>query len=369
MKSPNPKRRPGWLAAPLLAMTVGLTGCISGMVNQYFSGMTKELQEHGVSAEATILKVWDTGWTVNEDPVVGMEVEVRPPEGPVFEATIKKTLISRIDLPQFQPGRVVPVRYDPKNPAVVAVDFGGQVASSGGPVASSGGSGNPYRDRFVRAPTGTAFLPPPPGLHVYLGTADSVADEVALAENGYALLGESVVEGGSNLQQAIDQGKEVGAAMVVVYGHFDLPAGLTLTVLPYQARPRETAEPGQSDASQPVEESLVPRMAGTERAALYFGRNRPPILGVLLRALDDREKTRLSLENGVAVVAVDEGSPAAASHIQRGDILLAIDGKAVVDLAGTAALLKSAAGRAAVIDLERGGERLSVAVQLNPAGQ
>jgi membrane-associated protease RseP (regulator of RpoE activity) len=118
------------LAAILLSLTVALTGCLAGMINEHFSGMTKDLQEHGVSAEATILKIWDTGWTVNNSPVIGMQVEVRPPDGPAFEATIKKTMISRIDLPQFQPGKVVPVLYDPKDLAVVAVDFGGEAAES-----------------------------------------------------------------------------------------------------------------------------------------------------------------------------------------------------------------------------------------------
>ena len=135
MRSSHPWRRSAMsprrigLAVLALALTVGLTGCLAGVINGYFSGMTKELQEHGVGAEATILKVWDTGWTVNDDPVIGMHVEVRPSNGSAFEATIKKTLISRIDLPQFQPGRVVPVRYDPKDSTIVAVDFGGEAAA------------------------------------------------------------------------------------------------------------------------------------------------------------------------------------------------------------------------------------------------
>lgn len=344
----------GRLGVLLLAMAAGLTGCVSGV----FTGMTKELREHGVTAEATILKIWDTGWTVNEDPVIGMRVEVRPPDGPVFEATIAKTLISRIDLPQFQPGKVVPVRYDPTNRAVVAVDFEGQ--------AASGGTGNPYHDSFVRAPSGAAFQPPQ-ALNVYLGTGDSAADEVALVENGYALLGASAVEGGSDLQQAIAQGKEIGAAVVVVYGHFDVPGGSTLTVLPFQARSLDATERGQSSRSLSVDESIVPKLTASERAAFYFARMRPPILGVGLRALNDQERALLNLKAGVAVIAVTEGSPAEAAHIQRGDIIVAIDGKPTADLTGVPALLKSVAGRKVGFDLMRAGTPVSVDVQLNPA--
>ena len=94
---------------------------------------------------------------------------------------------------------------------------------------------------------------------------------------------------------------------------------------------------------------------------------RPSILGVGLRALDDREKSQLGRKGGIAVVAVTEGSPAAAAHIQAGDIIVAIDGHAIVDLAGTPALLASVAGRTVSIDLVRAGAPVSVTARLNPA--
>ena len=75
-----------------------------------------------------------------------MKVLVRPPDRPDFEATIEKTTVSRIALAQFQPGAVVPVRFDPQNPALVAVDPDGDPSAES--VASSG---NPYRDRYERA--------------------------------------------------------------------------------------------------------------------------------------------------------------------------------------------------------------------------
>ena len=97
-----------------------LSGCA---IADRMSGVSKarDLQKRGVSAEATILKVWDTGMTVNEDPVVGLLLEVRPSDTGVYQAETK-ALISRIDVPQFQPGHVIPVRYDPKDPKEVAID-------------------------------------------------------------------------------------------------------------------------------------------------------------------------------------------------------------------------------------------------------
>lgn len=83
------------------------------------------LRQTGAPGWATILRLWDTGITVNDDPVVGMEVEVRPlhpSDGAPFRAVIPKSRISRLDVPRVQPGMEVAVRYDPRDPSRVALD-------------------------------------------------------------------------------------------------------------------------------------------------------------------------------------------------------------------------------------------------------
>jgi hypothetical protein len=106
----------------LLAAAIGLASCA---IADRISGVsdTKALQGTGIAAEATIQKIWDTGITVNQDPVIGMEVEVQPPEGQAWRATIPKSLISRLDIPRFQPGQRVSVRYDPHDTSRVALDM------------------------------------------------------------------------------------------------------------------------------------------------------------------------------------------------------------------------------------------------------
>jgi hypothetical protein len=106
----------------LLGAALGLASC--AMIDRV-SGVSeaKALQETGVAAEATIQRIWDTGITVNQDPVIGMEVEVRPADGQPWHATIPKSLISRLDIPRFQPGKRVSVRYDPHDTARVALDM------------------------------------------------------------------------------------------------------------------------------------------------------------------------------------------------------------------------------------------------------
>lgn len=107
------------VAAALMAVCGG--GCaIAGRM----SGVSdaRALHEAGKPAEATILEIWDTGMTVNDDPVAGFLLEVRPAGGDAYRARTKLR-IPRLAVPQFQPGRVVPVRIDPRDAAHVALDI------------------------------------------------------------------------------------------------------------------------------------------------------------------------------------------------------------------------------------------------------
>ena len=110
-------------AAMLLvgALAVLLSSC--ALANR-MSGMdvVHDLQTRGLAAEAKILKIWDAGVRVNDDPVVGFLLEVYPPDGESYEAQTKGP-ISIVHMPRFQPGAVVPVRIDPQNPARVALDI------------------------------------------------------------------------------------------------------------------------------------------------------------------------------------------------------------------------------------------------------
>ena len=110
-----------WRTAVLLASAILATGCIA---IENMAGITdmRELQSIGDPAEAEILRVWATGMSLNDDPVIGMEVEVQPLEGERYRAVIPKSVISRIAIPRFQPGEVIAVRYDPRDPARVGLD-------------------------------------------------------------------------------------------------------------------------------------------------------------------------------------------------------------------------------------------------------
>ena len=81
----------------------------------------KRVLQYGEPAQAKILKIWDTGVTVNDNPQVGMLLTVYPEKNLApFQAETKK-IISRLHIPQIQTGEMLTVKYNPYNPSEVAV--------------------------------------------------------------------------------------------------------------------------------------------------------------------------------------------------------------------------------------------------------
>ncbi len=104
----------------VLAAVLVLGGC--AVINRVDGvQQARELRRTGVAASGEILRIWDTGITVNNDPVIGALVRVTPPEGEPFEASTK-CLIGRLDVPRFQPGAEVPVSFDPSDHSRVSIE-------------------------------------------------------------------------------------------------------------------------------------------------------------------------------------------------------------------------------------------------------
>lgn len=99
-----------------------LLGCAAIVDNFSGRGEACAILAIGTPAIGTIVRLVDTRTTINDDPVVEFVVRVVPVEGTAYEARAR-ALVSRLDVPQFQPGRVVPVRYDPKDRTRIALDL------------------------------------------------------------------------------------------------------------------------------------------------------------------------------------------------------------------------------------------------------
>lgn len=68
--------------------------------------------KNGVTAEAEVVEIGDTGVTINDNPQVRLLLEVRPERAGVFMAEVK-TVVSRLQVGQIVPGTHVKVLYDP----------------------------------------------------------------------------------------------------------------------------------------------------------------------------------------------------------------------------------------------------------------
>jgi hypothetical protein len=118
-----------WAELPMLTryslMISGVLGVVSTLL-LVGAPIVSAIQNHailanGLLAQATIIRVFDTGTTINNDPVVRLLLEVKPPDQPTFQAETER-LVSRLHIPQVQPGSIVQVKYNPVSHAVALLD-------------------------------------------------------------------------------------------------------------------------------------------------------------------------------------------------------------------------------------------------------
>jgi hypothetical protein len=107
-------------AFAVACVSIAAAGC--GMVDRFTGEKeARQIRATGVPAEATVVQIWDTGVTVNNDPVVGFLLDVQPSNQGPFQARTK-ALVSRLAVPRVQPGAHLRVFFDPKDTTRVAID-------------------------------------------------------------------------------------------------------------------------------------------------------------------------------------------------------------------------------------------------------
>lgn len=79
-----------------------------------------DLLETGEQATATVLKIENTGMSVNDNPAVHLALEVQRNDREPYTAVIT-TVVDIVALPRVQPGCTVNVRVNAAHPEEVAV--------------------------------------------------------------------------------------------------------------------------------------------------------------------------------------------------------------------------------------------------------
>jgi hypothetical protein len=86
------------------------------------------LLRSGAFGHARILQLGQTGTYLNNQPQLQLMVEVTPmqqggyPAAMAFQSSFTQ-FVPMMAMARVQPGAVVPVRYDPMNPAKMTIDF------------------------------------------------------------------------------------------------------------------------------------------------------------------------------------------------------------------------------------------------------
>jgi hypothetical protein len=112
------KGGPGWGGVFVVGLVLAICGVGLGPMILRECDNDRILKV-GTPASARVLSIRPTGNLHNDQPEVKIKLEVTGPER-AFEATVT-TYMSPVYLPQFQPGAVVAVKYDPKHRRDVAL--------------------------------------------------------------------------------------------------------------------------------------------------------------------------------------------------------------------------------------------------------
>lgn len=97
--------------APLIVIPIVLL--ISGFaMRPFFRILFPREIKNALTAQAKVLKVWDTGVSINDNPQVRLLLHVTPSMSAAFDAEAK-TIVSRLSAARVQPGITAEIKYDP----------------------------------------------------------------------------------------------------------------------------------------------------------------------------------------------------------------------------------------------------------------
>ena len=109
-------------AVPIIILTIVII-VVAMIFVRRLSGNTsanRQLLATGETAQATVLRMSDTGMRINDNPRVSLLLEVHPTTRPAYQVEIKQ-VISMLQASQYQPGQQLEVKIDPADPKKVAI--------------------------------------------------------------------------------------------------------------------------------------------------------------------------------------------------------------------------------------------------------
>jgi hypothetical protein len=233
------------------------------------------------------------------------------------------------------------------------------------------------------------LLPPPNQPALYTHSDNVQADAMRMATDGYVLIGTSSFYAPANKvtkDQAIAQGKEVGASVVLIKSQYkDTRSGVVPFTLAnpnvvstvntsgtvYGTNGNSATYSGSGTVTTPGGYSTYAIPYSVDRNdffASYWAKRDPNKihLGLNYLPLPNEVRKKLERNTGVQVAAVVKGTPAFKANFIEGDILLSLNGEDIIDVASLSAALNQLAGQRITFNLLRDYQPREISVTLNP---
>jgi len=205
----------------------------------------------------------------------------------------------------------------------------------------------------------------------------------AYAKRGFTMIGSSSFNSGQAESEdgAVRQGQDLLADLVLILSPrytgsvtsaipITTPSTSTsysnATATAYGSRGSVTAYGTGTTTTYGTTTNMVPiTIQRSDYGAVYFVKRRFN-LGAYTRDLTDTERQELQTNKGAVVGLVVDGSPAFNADLLVGDVVLSIDGIAVVNTQGFYSQLGERRGKQIALQLRRRGQTLEKNIVLNP---
>lgn len=105
-------------------LPIGIVGFIFSIIYITIFGpiiRNRRILRTGEPGKAKVLRMFETGVTVNNNPMVKLELEVTPQRGATY-VTMTRVIVSRLNPMMYGPGSVVSVKIDINDPQQVVID-------------------------------------------------------------------------------------------------------------------------------------------------------------------------------------------------------------------------------------------------------
>lgn len=227
-----------------------------------------------------------------------------------------------------------------------------------------------------------------PRIYAYSGTPKS--DNIRAEEDGYIMIGYSAFYGPpATMTKAdlIEQAKRVQASLVLIHSKYkdtitraipwSVPNPPEISTVNTNGTVSSYGSGGYTTGTYAAQ-STITSPGGVTTYELPYSVTRNDVvatfwkrlntskffLGVLYNSLPDSVSKKLQRNTGVIVVAVVRGTPAFDANILRGDVIVGIDGRAVIDPQGFNQQIKEFSGQTVHIALLRRDKPKTITVKL-----